>query len=350
MEQINIQPIVQEIKKTIERHEIAGRPGEYRRWLWMDPAGKRKLEKNEYGCADAMNMLYTINDFYCDEATRKARIEAIQSMQNPETGLFEEATHHTYHTTAHCTAALQLFDAKPLYPLKALHKYLESKDELYALLDGLDWKTRPWSQSHRGAGVYAALVNADEITPEFSDDYFAWFRENTDPKTGFWKKGYAENAPLSNQMTVGEQASLFQYMAGGFHYLFNHEYAKQPLMYPEKVIDTCIDLYVNGAIEGGLRGFEHSIGFIQIDWVYCVTRALRQTGHRREEAMRLVEAFAVRYINNLLHLDYETNEGFNDLHALFGTVCCLAELQQALPGKLLTKKPMKLVLDRRPFI
>ena len=41
---------------------------------------------------------------------------------------------------------------------------------------------------------------------------------------------------------------------------------------------------------------------------------------------------------------------FNDLHCLFGSTCCLAELQSALPGKLISSKPLRLVLDRRPFI
>ena len=40
----------------------------------------------------------------------------------------------------------------------------------------------------------------------------------------------------------------------------------------------------------------------------------------------------------------------NDLHSVFGTVCCLAELQRALRGSIITEKPLKLVLDRRPFI
>ena len=39
-----------------------------------------------------------------------------------------------------------------------------------------------------------------------------------------------------------------------------------------------------------------------------------------------------------------------DLHLLFGMVCCLAELQQALPGTFRTQRPLRLVLDRRPFI
>ena len=47
---------------------------------------------------------------------------------------------------------------------------------------------------------------------------------------------------------------------------------------------------------------------------------------------------------------YKTDDGFNDLHALFGTVCALAELQNVLYDEVNTTKPLRLVLDRRPFI
>lgn len=43
---------------------------------------------NEYGCADAVNILYTINEFPRDFESRRKHIEVLQSLQNPETGLF----------------------------------------------------------------------------------------------------------------------------------------------------------------------------------------------------------------------------------------------------------------------
>lgn len=49
-------------------------------------------------------------------------------------------------------------------------------------------------------------------------------------------------------------------------------------------------------------------------------------------------------------LDHTKDEMWNDLHMLFGAVCCIAELQIALPGELRSSFPLKQVLDRRPFI
>ena len=350
MNTIDIRPLISEIGKCVMRHELE-RPGAYARWLWEggiwgDGGAPRELGKNPYGCADAANILYTVNEFDCDKETRRARIRELQVMQDAGTGLFYESSHDPLHTTAHCLGALELFDAGPLYKLRALHRYCD-KTELYALLDGLDWRGDPWTQSHLGAGVYAALVNADEITEDFSRAYFDWLWENADETTGFWKKGFAETASCSGRRTVNGKASLYCYMAGGFHYLFNLEYAELPLRYPEKVIDSCIRLYT----ENGLPDyFMKRCNFIEMDWLYCLTRAGRQTAHRYEERAALTERFAEAYCANLMRLDHEKDESFNDLHLLFGACCTLAELQSALPGKIITEKPLRLVLDRRPFI
>ena len=109
-------------------------------------------------------------------------------------------------------------------------------------------------------------------------------------------------------------------MAGGFHYFFNHEAEHRPFRYPECVIDSCL------------------------------TRAMRKTAHRFDEGMGMLEEYEAAYIENFYRVSNEEDYYFNDLHCLFGAVCCLAELQQALPGTLITEQPLRLVLDRRPFI
>lgn len=337
---------VRDAKKTVESHYLGN--GEYCRWLWQNEKCTRRLGINEYGCADAANILYTIDEFVCSDEERSARIAALRNMQDPETGMFTEETHHTIHTTAHCAAAIELFDVRPTYPIKGLHKYLNSKEELYGLLEGLDWKN-PWPQSHQGAGVYAALTNSGEATPEFCRNYFEWFVENADPKTGFWKKGESDQAVLSDRSSVDGRAALFAYMAGGFHYIFNHEHAHQPMPYPERVIDSCLDM-INKEHSCHPR-FMKMIGFVEIDWLYCINRARRQAPtYKTNEVREAIEKFAVTFTDYLNGVDVEIDDEMNDLHMLFGTMCALAELQAALPGKIITDKPLRLVLNRRPFI
>lgn len=346
----DLRHLIHTIETTIGNHSL-GRPGAYRRWNWQstiqqgqkeDPArltsAHRDLNVNPYGCADAANILYSIGHFPAETRERQGWITTLQDLQNPQTGLFEEATHHPIHTTAHCIAALELFDAKPRYPLIDLQP-LRKPHDLVAFLDALNWRGNPWRESHRGAGVYAAMVLAGEVNSEWEDRYFAWLWEEADPETGFWRKGRVGN------VEAGETNSFFPHLAGSFHYLFNHEYAHRPLHYPSAMIDTCLEIERSGQFVLGSR-----ISFAEIDWVYCLTRAVRQSGYRFTDVRQALLAFTERYVSFLNEVDPETDDDFNDLHQLFGMTCCLAELQQALPGLIRTQKPLKLVLDRRPFI
>jgi len=155
----HIQDIIDRIEQVVQSHRLAD--GQYRRWLWQNATGSRDLGPNPYGCADAANILYTINRFPRDLEERQAWVQTLQSFQDPESGLFHEATHTPYHTTAHCVAALELFDAAPLHPLTEMHRHLPT-GKLEEFLDSLDWVENPWGDSHKGAGLYAAMVLTDE--------------------------------------------------------------------------------------------------------------------------------------------------------------------------------------------
>ncbi len=341
----NLQPILDRAQQVLKTHQL-DHPGEYARWIWQNQEGTRQLGLNEYGCADAANILYMLGAFPADAAERASWVQTLQNLQHPDTGLFVEATHHTFHTTAHCIAALELFEAKAIYPLKAMQPYLE-KSNLYRLLDELPWAESPWTASHQGAGIYAALVLQGEADLTWQGWYFDWLYENADPATGFWRKGYVIPTHQGDSFSgILKEATVFPHLASSFHYLFNHEYAHRPLRYPEKMIDTCLDIY---------RGHRwptlgHAVSFAEIDWVYCLNRALRQSGYRFADCKSALHDFAEEYIEYLEGLDPATHDGFNDLHTLFGCICALSELQAALPGELSSDKPLKLVLDRRPFI
>lgn len=329
---LNLNNLIEKIKAVVEKHYLGN--GEYARYLWQDESGSRELGKNEYGCADAMNILYTINAFPKKEE-RELCLKALLSLQNSDTGMFTEATHHPIHTTAHCIAAIELFDETPLYPVKEMESLFTTRG-LDGLLDGLDWLNNPWPQSHQGAGVYVVGVLTDSITPEWQEHYFNTLYEKTDEKYGMSRRG-----------TLGGKAPLNHHLNGWFHYMFNMEYARRPLKYPDRLIDTCIDLFDS---KGLGKTFGRYVGFAEIDWVFALNRATRQTPHRFAEAKDRLRKFAYDFVAYLQGLDFDTHDGINDLHMLFGAVCALAELQSALPGEIISDKPLRLVLDRRPFI
>ena len=335
----NIDGLIEKFYDSVQKHRLD--EGKYCRWMWQNKEGTRNLGSSEYGCADAANILYTIGRFETDHAKREAAVKEMQSFQNPETGLFSEPTHHYLHSTAHVSAALQLFDAKPLYPFYALEKY-KTKEGLYDLLENLEWKQDPWSQSHRGAGIYAAFACTGEASLEWQKWYFDWLWKEADPETGMWRKGC---------IAAPGKAPAYHSMAGTFHYLFNTEHARQPIRYPEKLVDCMIEMYDRDFnTEKSTFVYNCFCGFIQVDWVFCLNRATRQTPHRFHEAKDRIRDFAGKYITALENMNEKTDEGFNDLHALFGSVCCVAEIQAALPGEFESTYPLHLVLDRRPFI
>lgn len=327
-----LDPLIKKIADCVERHRLS--VGCYARWLWQNSKNNRNLARNEYGCADAANILYTIGRFPADPAERAEWVRNLQEMQEPETGLYHEPTHFHYHTTAHCSAALELFDAKPLYKIPSYERFT-TKEGLYELFEKeVLWSENPWRYSHIGAGILPCLTNTDMVGLEWKNHYFQWLWDHNDPETGFFTYGDLSHIPL------------YKHMGGAFHYIFNHEAEHRPLRYPEKIIDSCLALMKEPDPEHFLRG----CNFLEIDLVYCLTRAMRQTPHRFHEAKKALEEFAALFIAMMDGLDPLTDESFNDLHTLFGAVCCLAELQSALPGQLLTTKPLRLVLDRRPFI
>jgi hypothetical protein len=313
-------------------------PGAYRRWNWALDGKARDLGLNPYGCADAANILYTLGQFPAAPAERAGWIETLRGLQDAESGAFREATHHPIHTTAHCIAALELFEITPAHPLAFLAEF-KNPAAMVSFLDHLDWAGNPWNESHRGAGLYAALTLAGESGPVWEDAYMDWLSGRFDPSTGLLRQGCAPAPGGENE------AAIFPHLAGTFHYLFNLEHARRPLPYPQQLVETCLEIWRRRLFPLGCQ-----VGFAEIDWVYCLARARRQSGHRFAEAQQALEEFASRYIPYLLGLDPATDEGLNDLHSLFGALCALAELQRELRGLIRTPRPLRLVLDRRPFI
>ena len=332
---INIDKIISKTRKVIEKHALSS-PGCYTRWLWQIEGKNRQLGNNEYGVADAANTLYMLGDFQMDKKKRTGFADTLKKFQNPETGMFVEATHHTIHTTAHCAAAIELFDEKPMYVPKDIEQYLDT-DKLCDFLKNLNWAGKPWTESHKGAGVYSSFFNCRMAGAKWRKAFVDFLTENCDKEYGMSMAGAIQTG----------KAPVEHHLFGWFHYMFCLESANAPIPLPEKLIDTCIDLYKNSGFSGN---FHEEISFRQIDWVFAVNRASRQTPHRFAETKALLRDFAVKYLDFLHNLDEDTHDGFNDLHILFGAMCAVAELQLALPGEIESEFPLKSVLDRRPFI
>lgn len=325
---MNIQHLVKQIKSTVDNHYLGN--GHYSRFLEDDPV------TNPYGCADAANILYTIGAFERDFTKRNQLVSALRSFQH-EDGLFYEDTHHPYHTTAHCIAALELFDSLPLFPVKALDKY-KNKAELYSFLENLDWINDPWNQSHQGAGLCSTFFLTGNATAEWQKWFFDWLETHTNKEYGIGYQGAIQT----------KAKKISHHLNGWFHYLFNVVFARKPIPYAQRAVDTCLQIYQEK--RELILTFGKTVGFAEIDWIYVLHRASKQEGYRVDETKQAIREFAKNYIDYLSSLNHSTDKEWNDLHLLFGCVCALAELQLALPGEIQTDYPLRIVLDRRPFI
>ena len=181
------------------RLEAVGSYTRHRHWEGYD-----STRPDAYGCADAANILYMLGALPEDASERASWIRSLQSFQDPDTGIFADQSHSKFHTTAHCTAALELFDARPANPLRFLAG-LEDHDRLRQFLEDLDWD-RPWPASHDAAGAASALAITGEVGPEWFAAYFDWFDAEVDPSTGLWRTG--------RMLPVDEYPGLFSNLGG----------------------------------------------------------------------------------------------------------------------------------------
>ena len=328
----DLRAFIKEIEKIVARHNL-GKTGEYTRWLTQDQKGSRDLGSTPYGCANAANILYTIGALPDAFAEREAFAKVLQQFQDAQSGLFVNPGNYETHTTAFVSGALKLLDAKPLYQAEGFRQYLP-KEALRQFMESIDWAKNPWLGSHLGAGIYASMVLTETADDAWEDAYFGWLDENADPQTGLWKRGALDGAPR------------FHYLAATFHYVFSYEHAKRALPYPKALLDTCIQAYR----EGACIDFAKEVGWADIDFSYLLARVQRRAGTRYEETQQILKEIADGLIGQLLRMDTETSEQLNDLNTLFAIVCALAVLQDALPGYIRTSKPLKLVLDVRPFL
>ncbi|MBQ8202478.1 MAG: hypothetical protein IJZ74_12005 [Clostridia bacterium] len=328
----DLRPFISSVKNIVDRHHLTA-PGEYTRWLTQDKNGSRILGSTPYGCANAVNILYTIGALPDAADDKQAFITVLQRFQDAESGLFCSPGNYETHTTAFVSGALKLLDARPLYRAKAFEKYL-SKDALFQFLNNIDWAENPWLGSHLGSGIYASMILTGTADDSWEDLYFSWLDENADPDTGLWKKGALSGAPR------------FHYLASSFHYVFNYEHAKRALPYPLALLDTCIQAYR----EGACIDFAREVGWADIDFAYLLARVQRRAGDRFHETQQILREIADGLIQQLNQMDPLTSETLNDLNTLFAIVCALAVLQDALPGYIRTSVPLKLVLDLRPFL
>ena len=225
-------------------------------------------------------------------------------------------------------AALSLLNSIPEYSVRAMEQYADPM-AVAPWLSGVD-------SAHIGAGVFSVFFLEGSMTIPWQDAFFGFLDAASDPQYGISRKG---------DIASGRKPAWL-FMGDWFHYLFCYYACRKPFPNGERLVDSCIDLYIH-------KQFPDSFGkgqrFLDIDWAFSLNRAAIQTGYRLEESRALLREFAYSYIQYLEKSSLDEIQ-WADLHLLFGAVCGLAELQLALPGELISTRPLRQVLDSRPFI
>jgi hypothetical protein len=316
--------IVEEFERSVR---LGGGAGRY-------PDAPGGADATLYGAADMACVLYAIGALQPTEKQRVEWGEAFERFQLPETGWFLQKSFglSPEHNTAFALGAMQLMDLEPRYAVKMDAEY----DDPKAFLNTLNWKTNVYRDAHRGAGIGAIRALAPGLrSVEWFAEYFAACDERFDAKNGLM----GEDKPATGDTDQ---------IGGTFHYAFLYEYFHRRMPYPERRIDTVLGLQR----EDGFW-LEGNYLWLTLDAIYLMTRTLRYCAHRQEEVRASVRR-AVRAVEAAAWSAEGRKRSFSKGQAVHAaTVACAiaAEAQQFLGAQeVVTDWPLRLVLDRRPFI
>lgn len=287
-----------------------------------------------YGVSDMACILYSIGALHPTEPQRGEWAAAFQTLQDPATGwlLEKTPTHSPLHNTAFALAAMQLLDLVPQHPVKMGPEYADVR----AFLGSLNWKTAVYGESHKGAGLGSiyALVPALGTPPWFAE-YFAVCDSLFD----------AHNGMMGTDKPPGGD---FDQVGGTFHYAFLYQYFNRPMPHPEARIDAVLRLQQPD-------GYWHPTNhlWLTLDAIYLLTRTLRQQPHRFDDVRAVVRRVMEVFQREVFSPDGRKKAlaGNLPVHSLTAAISLAAEAQQFLGAhEVVTERPLRLVLDRRPFI
>ncbi len=287
-----------------------------------------------YGTSDMACILYTIGRLRPTEKERAQWADAFQTFQNPDTGYLieKDPTHAPLHNTAFALAAMQLLNLTPKYPLKIASEFQSPR----AYLSQLDWKKAVYNESHKGAGIGAIFALCPGLgSPAWFAEYFAACESLFDPRNGL----------MGQDKPAGGDSDQ---VGGTFHYsfLFNHFNRRMP--YPQPRIDAVLGTQ---QADGYWRPDNHL--WLTLDAMYLMTRTLRYCDYRAQDVRAAVRGIMRRAMAEFYSPRGRGKSftGHLQVHLVTCAISIAAEAQQFLGAQeVITDWPLRLVLDRRPFI
>ena len=211
---------------------------------------------------ELLNDLENISDM-----DRQEWIDYLKSSQDQSTGLFYDPEYNRsdlkgkhneeyflHQNTMFCLSALNALDSKQNYQLSFLEKY---KDDEYLItwLKSLNW-SNPWLVSNNVMFIMYFLLfeletNNKSVNARYINIIFSYLDSIQDPETGYWG--------------TNQGSSLFNGMAGAFHFYFSYMYCNRHIQYVEKIIDSTLALQHHDGLFSPAGGGGHCEDLDAID-------------------------------------------------------------------------------------
>jgi hypothetical protein len=201
-----------------------------------------------FGSIDAAMIRVIMGEDLCktvDPAERQEWADCINSFQN-EDGSYSGGLSHIYHTNGNAVGALSVLRMKHRYSTKGLYKPFETAETLRTWLHTeIDWKENQWRDSQKFRGGPHMFYFTSWAANDWKEALFEWLDRNLDPATGRWTK----SAPAKNLRT---------HIGGGSHIWPIYEHTGHPFPYPEKIIDSILELAHRNGSFGKIGSFIHA--------------------------------------------------------------------------------------------
>ncbi|KPL26437.1 MAG: hypothetical protein AMS23_01750 [Bacteroides sp. SM1_62] len=246
------------VRKTILNHcnsllDKSGPYGSYRGGTGMRPSLYASCDVAIMRTIMGENLMVTLSDLQ-----RQQWIDFINSFainRGSNYGSYCDTYGHSFHhANGMVIGALGVLGGKQKYPVK-LYDEFDQIEEVIPWLESLDW-AKQWDASHLFWGGMHCYSMSSRCSDAWKDEVFAWLDENIDEKSGWWKKGVTH-------------ADRHQPLGGSVHILPIYQHLRRRFPYPEKVIDSVLDLQLpNG------RWYEresiHVMAYLELDALYAL--------------------------------------------------------------------------------
>ncbi len=211
---------------------------------------------------------------------RREWTDYINSFQQAEDGSYNERLNHSkLHGNGMTIGALGVIGGKQKYQVR-LYDDFSSVDLLAPWLEKIDW-AKQWNASHQFWGGIHCFSMSRHCTKDWIAAVFEWLNANLDEKTGWWRKG----VPHTDR---------HQPLGGSVHILPMYEHHNNLFPYPERVIDSVLDLQIsNGRWLAHEKNNVHVVHYLELDALYAYRyMSMLAPGYKTNEIAESVNRYA----------------------------------------------------------